>query len=229
MEEKKMFGRRKEYSLSTMTFDELGKMIYRYVGKSRSKITILHVCDEIFVVRTTVEKVDRLNKEYHISFAREDGVEIFSLTTNNGLVLIDYITNDNKSDTCCAAWNNFCRCDLRCFDFMNCEFDNTKLLEEYLFELVDDKVDRHNDNVKYVMILTAMISVLGYCTMKVVRYIRADKIDRRAMLKSTLVPACILAGFTATTNTFRSILDVIAQVVKVINKMITKLTSVKKG
>ena len=224
-----MFGRRKEYSLSTMTFDELGKMIYRYVGKSRSKITILHVCDEIFVVRTTVEKVDRLNKEYHISFAREDGVEIFSLTTNNGLVLIDYITNDNKSDTCCAAWNNFCRCDLRCFDFMNCEFDNTKLLEEYLFELVDDKVDRHNDNVKYVMILTAMISVLGYCTMKVVRYIRADKIDRRAMLKSTLVPACILAGFTATTNTFRSILDVIAQVVKVINKMITKLTSVKKG
>lgn len=224
-----MFGRRKEYSLSTMTFDELGKMIYRYVGKSRSKITILHVCDEIFVVRTTVEKVDRLNKEYHISFAREDGVEIFSLTTNNGLVLINYITNDKKSDTCCAAWNNFCRCDLRCFDFMNCEFDNTKLLEEYLVELVDDKVDRHNNNMKYAMIFTAMISVLGYCTMKVVRYIKADKIDRRAMLKSTLVPACILAGFTATTNTFRSILAISAQVVKVINKMITKLMSVKKG
>lgn len=226
-----MFGRRKEYSLSTMTFDELGKMIYRYVGKSRSKITILHVRDEIFVVRTTVEKVDRLNKECRVSFAREDGVEIFSLTINinNGLVLIDYITNDKKSDTCCAAWNNFCRCDLRCFNYMNCEFDNTKLLEEYLFELVDDKVDRHNNNVKYAMIFTAMISVLGYCTMKVVRYIRADKIDRRAMLKSTLVPACILAGFTATTDTFRSILAIPAQVVKVINKMITKLTSVKKG
>lgn len=227
---------RKEYALSRMTFKDLRNMIDKYMRTPYRKITTVHIGDDTFLVTTTtsgdaskISTVTAFKPIYQISFYKDNKV-VFNVGIGTDLVSLGYINAAGETSCNVCAVTDTCTCDLECFGFMNCKFNNIKFLEQYLHELVSDKVDRHNTTVKCFMIFTAMMSILGYCIVKVVKYVKADKVDRKNMLKSTLIPMGVLAAFSVTTNTFRCLIMIITKSYELIRDSFKKISNIfKKG